>query len=81
MTRFLNNMLFHIRLGIFGLPIDPRTGRAVGDHGTAQDAIDFCLAHCRTMEPEVFLRAWREGCMDEWPEYYVWLAKREEARR
>lgn len=76
-----SRLLFHIRLGIFGPPIDPRTQRPIGDHGTAQDAIDFVLAHCRTLECETFLRGWREGWLEEWPEYYVWLADREAKRK
>lgn len=81
MRRFLSNLLWHIKLGIFGLPIDPRTQRPIGDHGTAQDAIDFVLAHCRTVEAETFLLHWRMGDLTEWPEYYVWLADREAKRK
>lgn len=55
--------------------IDPRTGRPLGDHGTANDAIDYALdgggeAWTQTVE---FLTAWRDGDLSEWPEYYRWL--------
>jgi len=57
--------------------IDPRTGRPIGDHGTALQAIDWVLnkggsdARC---EMEVFLKNWMEGNLDEWPEFYAWLS-------
>ncbi len=53
--------------------IDPRTGRHFGDHGTAVQAINYALDH----EPDdgmTFLKAWREGDLGEWPEFYAWLA-------
>lgn len=58
------------------MPIDPRTGREVGDHGTAQQAIEFVLdtPHLTFGQEVPFLIAWREGALDEWPEYYAWLA-------
>lgn len=56
---------------------DPRTGRPVGDHGTANDAIDFALEHAG-MEEREFLDAWRDGsAFDEWPEFYAWLRERD----
>jgi hypothetical protein len=51
--------------------------RAPGDHGTAAQAIDFALDFNVCSEPDVFLRGWREGDLDEWPEFYEWLAARE----
>jgi hypothetical protein len=54
--------------------------RAPGDHGTAQDAIDFILDNEGRIAPgeeTVFLRGWNEGALDEWPEFYDWLAVRE----
>lgn len=59
---------------------DPRTGRPLGDHGTANDAVEFILNSPQIMAPDEgteFLRAWREGDLDEWPEFYEWLAERE----
>lgn len=55
--------------------IDPRTGRAWGDHGTASEALEYALDHgdgdlCNM---EAFLRCWREGDLEEWPEFYSWL--------
>lgn len=62
--------------------IDATTGRWIGDHSTAQQAIDFALdAHDDTLETYEFLKAWREGDLDEWPEFYAWLAKAESAER
>jgi hypothetical protein len=63
------------------VPLDPRTGRPNGDHGTAVDALDFILDHadCST-EVDTFLRAWREGDLDEWPEFYSWLRERDGGR-
>lgn len=57
---------------------DPRTGRAVGNHGTAVQAIDYALGQTAG-DVETFLRAWREGSLEEWPEFYAWLAASEPA--
>lgn len=53
--------------------------RALHDHGTAQDAIDYALdalvfddAHDRL----AFLACWQNGALDEWPEFYPWLDRR-----
>lgn len=57
--------------------IDQRTGRQFGDHGTALQAIDWALNHMPSRdnyELDVFLRSWMEGDLDEWPEFYEWLA-------
>lgn len=53
---------------------DARTGRPYGDHGTAMQAIEFALDHLH-VEHDTFLNSWREGDLDEWPEFYAWLAK------
>lgn len=57
--------------------IDPSTGRPFGDHGEAQDAIDFVLDELRDFT-DTFLRCWREGDLREWPEFYLWLDARED---
>ena len=53
------------------------------DHGTAQDAIDFVLDGFYTFDKvpgygkaELFLENWRDGALDEWPEFYPWLDER-----
>jgi len=51
---------------------DPRTGRPYADHGTAEQAIDFAIDHA-AIEADNFLRSWREGDLNEWPEFYRWL--------
>lgn len=58
--------------------LDPRTGRPIGDHGTAMQAIDFALDHL-SVERDTFLKCWREGDLDEWPEFYEWLFRQPEA--
>jgi len=55
------------------MPADPRTGRAIGDHGTANQAIEYAVHHAD--EPDAFLRGWQQGDLDEWPEYYAWLTQ------
>lgn len=55
---------------------DPRTGRPCGDHGSAENAIRYALDHAGN-ECQEFLQAWSEGALDEWPEFYPWLAKQE----
>lgn len=57
--------------------------RKPGDRGTALDAIDFILDGNADYAPGdefAFLQSWRTGALEEWPEFYVWLAERE-ARR
>lgn len=49
--------------------------RELWDHGVALDAINYALDHAD--EPATFLRAWLECSLEEWPEYYAWLDKRE----
>jgi len=49
-------------------------------HGTANDAIEFVVsgaANCGPGEEVEFLRAWQQGTLDEWPEYYNWLGRRD----
>jgi hypothetical protein len=56
--------------------VDPRTKRPFGDNGTAGQALEYALDHMDNYaDMDVFLRAWREGDLDEWPEFYTWLAK------
>ena len=44
------------------------------DHGTAQQAIDFLLENSQAPGEEAeFLKAWNEGALEEWPEFYDWL--------
>lgn len=60
--------------------VDPRTGRAPGDHGTAAQAIDFALDWRVCDMPFEFLTAWRDGgAFEEWPEFYSWLKQKEAA--
>lgn len=56
--------------------IDPRTGRPLGDHGTALQAMQFATESYSAMSQErEFLKGWMEGNLDEWPEFYEWLKK------
>lgn len=55
---------------------DPSTGRPYGDHGTAMQAIEFALDKLQ-VERDTFLNSWREGDLDEWPEFYAWLSAAE----
>ena len=54
--------------------IDRFTGRPIGDHGTAHSAIRFAM-ECEhdLANRDAFLRAWTDGDLTEWPEYYGWL--------
>lgn len=55
---------------------DPSTGLPWGDHGTANEAIEWFLGHSGDHD-ESFLRAWREGdAARYWPEFYEWLRER-----
>lgn len=59
-------------------PVDPRTGRPIGDHGTALQAMQFATESYIAMSQErEFLKGWVEGNLDEWPEFYEWLKKEE----
>jgi hypothetical protein len=56
-------------------PIDPRTGFHIGYHGTHAHAIEYML---EVMESDPadqveFIKGWRDGALDEFPEYYEWL--------
>jgi hypothetical protein len=56
-------------------------GHPIGDHGTALQAINWVLNHGgpdARCEIEAFLKNWMEGNLDEWPEFYAWLAKEDE---
>lgn len=62
--------------------IDERTGRQIGDRGTYSHALTFALDVYPDMadgagDSTDFLRAWREGALDEYPEFYAWLAEQE----
>lgn len=51
-------------------------------HGEATDAIDYALEggnDAWTQETE-FLRCWREGNLDDWPDFYRWLKARQRRR-
>lgn len=55
------------------IDIDSRTNRLFGDHGTANQAIDFVLQF-DVGGTEEFLREWKEGnAFEEWPEFYEYL--------
>jgi hypothetical protein len=45
------------------------------DHGTANDAIEYALAgnNAAWTQETVFLTAWQEGDLEQWPEFYEWL--------
>lgn len=48
--------------------------RTLHEHGTYEDAVNFALfKHNDQLQTYEFLKAWNEGDLDEWPEYYVWL--------
>jgi hypothetical protein len=56
--------------------IDPLTGRAFGDHGTANDALEWALDHGPDVDFEAigFLIDWRDGsAFEKYPEFYIWL--------
>lgn len=55
--------------------IDRTTGRPVGDHGRAEDAINFAIDQLDA-EQDTFLRAWRSGDLSEFPDFYDWLRER-----
>lgn len=57
------------------MSIDQRTGRPFGDHGTSSEAIEYALDAFWPGGIE-FLSAWRDGGLDEWPEFYEWLRAR-----
>ena len=47
--------------------------RPLGDHGTPLQAVTFALDVDRSSDSFTFLKCWREGDLDDWPEYYAWL--------
>ncbi len=56
--------------------INRNTGRPYGDHGTAEQAIEYAMNHADG-EIDAFLRCWQQGALDEWPEFYTWLEGQE----
>lgn len=56
---------------------DPKTGLPFGEHGRAQDAIDYALSNYLDLHKiPLFLHSWQHGhSADEWPEYYDWLKR------
>lgn len=49
---------------------------ARANHGTGEQAIEWCLNHNGIvgLEAEAFLKAWQQGDAEaEWPEFYEWL--------
>ncbi len=52
--------------------IDPRTDRPYGDHGTANEAIDYAIERAG-IEAGEFLVAWREGTLEEWDDFYAYI--------
>jgi hypothetical protein len=53
--------------------------RGLSDHGTAADALEFAFHEIADGdEAWAFLKSWRFGELDEWPEYYAWLETRDE---
>lgn len=60
---------------------DPTTGRPWGNHGKANDAIDWVLDRCPDGDPAAFLTAWRDGSAAKgWPDFYKWLNQRDADR-
>ena len=50
------------------------TERALGDHGTAQQAINFALDEVGwSIDAITFLDDWRIGDLSEWSDFYEWL--------
>lgn len=42
-----------------------------------EDPEEMCPRHpddCRCCEAHAILRGWEQGDLDEWPDYYAWLA-------
>lgn len=52
-------------------------------NGDAGDALDWALDHIEGPECDriVFLEAWREGRLDEWPDYHRWLKVQHEGAK
>lgn len=49
--------------------------RAVGDYGSAGQAINWALDVMTDGDVEVaaFLKCWRMGALEEWPDFLAWL--------
>ena len=59
--------------------IDPNTGRPFGNHGTADDALEYAFNVIEDWGkiPD-FLACWMDGeAHDLWGEFYDWLAEKE----
>jgi hypothetical protein len=60
--------------------IDPRYGRMLGEHGEADDAIEWVLQQWDEgfgdLDVAVFLSGWRDGDLEEFPEFNAWLNDR-----
>lgn len=63
--------------------IDERTGRPIGDHGTHIQALEYMLERMEAdpANQVEFIRAWREGDLEEWPDFYAWLEEVEDSER
>jgi hypothetical protein len=68
-------------LDAYDITVYPRTGRPLGDHGTAMQAINYAADVIGYGDPHdalAFLNAWREGdAAAEWPEFYDWLRRQD----
>ena len=59
-------------------PIDPTTGRPIGNHGEAIDALTFALEHIEDdLDAMDFLRGWMEGDISSSYNFYPWLKQQE----
>lgn len=50
----------------------------MGPHGTYEQALTWALDHALGTDCEDFLRAWREGDIEQYPAYREWLASQPE---
>jgi hypothetical protein len=58
--------------------LDPRTGRPWGDHGTGSQAVEYAFSELDgDFDAIEFLRSWREADLEEYPDFYGWLAEQE----
>ena len=65
------------RKGVSTEGFDPARGKC----GSYESAVTFTLdvlplLRSSCSEPDTFLRAWREGDLDEWPEFASWMMRR-----
>lgn len=47
--------------------------RPLGDYGTANQALNWALDRMPEDEVVVFLKDWREGVLDEYPEFLEFI--------